>query len=87
AAALARDWGLLADDAKPLEAFEHAFTHFTLEVAPWRIRLARGARLAEGKPAMWMPLDAIAGAALPSPVKKLLKQLLLLQEFVQDRQS
>jgi A/G-specific adenine glycosylase len=70
--ALERDWGMAAADVSALEPFEHAFTHFTLEVAPWRIGLARGAKLAEGKPAIWMPLDDVSGAALPSPVKKLL---------------
>ena len=73
--ALARDWGLAAAQAQPLAPFEHAFTHFTLEVAPWRIQLARGAHLAEGKPAMWLPLAEVKGAALPSPVKKLLLSL------------
>jgi A/G-specific adenine glycosylase len=75
ATALERDWGLLAAEAQPLAPFEHAFTHFTLEVAPWRIKLARGARLAEGKPAMWLPLSEVKAAALPSPVKKMLAAL------------
>ncbi len=73
--ALERDWGLAAAEASPLAAFEHAFTHFTLEVEPWRIRLARGTKLAQGKPAMWLPLSDVKSAALPSPVKKLLASL------------
>jgi A/G-specific adenine glycosylase len=75
AIALLRDWGLAAGEAQPLPPFEHAFTHFTLEVAPWRVKLARGARLAEGRPAMWLALDDVKSAALPSPVKKLLAAL------------
>ena len=75
AAALQRDWGLAAAEAQPLPPFAHAFTHFTLEVAPWRIRLARGAQLARDKAAMWLPLAEVNGAALPSPVKKLLVSL------------
>jgi A/G-specific adenine glycosylase len=75
AEALERDWGMAAADVSALQPFEHAFTHYTLEVAPWRIRLARGAKLMEGKPAMWMPLDEVSGAALPSPVKRLLTSL------------
>ena len=72
---LEREWGLVARDARPLARFEHAFTHFTLEVAPWRMSLARGGRLAEGKAATWLALTEVAGAALPSPVKKLLRSL------------
>ncbi len=47
----------------------------TLEVVPWRVHLSKAARLAQGKPAMWMPLSELAGAALPSPVKRLLQSL------------
>jgi A/G-specific adenine glycosylase len=72
---LARDWGIEAARIEPLAPFEHAFTHFTLEVAPWRVHLKKGSRLAQGKPAMWLPLSDLAGAALPSPVKKLLRSL------------
>jgi A/G-specific adenine glycosylase len=70
---LARDWGIDAAELERLEPFEHAFTHFTLEVEPWRVRIRKAARLAEGRPATWMPLADIAGAALPAPVKKLLR--------------
>ena len=72
---LAREWGLFAAETRALEPFEHAFTHFTLEVAPWRITLARGGTLAEGKGATWLALSDVPGAALPSPVKKLLRTL------------
>jgi A/G-specific adenine glycosylase len=75
AAALARDWGIEGARIEPLEPFEHAFTHFTLEVEPWRVRLARPARIAAEKAAVWMPLAEIAGAALPSPVRKLLSSV------------
>jgi A/G-specific adenine glycosylase len=75
AEALARDWGIEAAEVAPLEPFAHAFTHFTLDVTPWRIR-ARGAkRLAEAKPATWLPLADLDGAALPSPVRRLLRSV------------
>ena len=75
AEALARDWGIEAAGVEPMEPFEHAFTHFTLEVTPWRIQ-ARGARrLAQGKPATWLALADLPGAALPSPVRRLLASL------------
>ena len=73
--ALARDWALAAARVEAMEPFEHAFTHFTLEVAPWRIELGGSPRLAEGRPATWLALSDLAGAALPSPVRKLLEKL------------
>jgi A/G-specific adenine glycosylase len=58
-----------------LPPFTHAFTHFKLEVVPWRIDVRRrGARAAEG-PRMWLALGEAGGAALPAPVKKLLAAL------------
>ena len=75
AAALEREWGIEAAEVHALAPFEHAFTHFTLEVTPWRI-VARGARrLAQGKSATWMSLDELEGAALPSPVRRLLASI------------
>jgi A/G-specific adenine glycosylase len=71
--ALARDWGIDATHIEKLESFEHAFTHYTLEVEPWRVRPGKVTRATEGKRAMWLPLSEIAGAALPAPVKRLLR--------------
>ena len=75
AEALEREWGLKASKVEALAPFEHAFTHFTLEVEPWRIRVRKASALAEGKAATWLPLSELAGAALPSPVRKLLAKL------------
>ena len=62
--------------AQPLEPFTHAFTHFTLEVAPWR---AHESHLPPSAfrlpPRLWLPLTELDGAALPSPVKKLLRRV------------
>ena len=74
-AVLAREWGLDTADVGALEPFEHAFTHFTLEVTPWRVRVRDASALAEGKTATWLPLSELAGAALPSPVRSLLAKL------------
>ena len=60
-----------AIDALP--PFEHAFTHLTLEVAPWKIVPRRAPQLPPGT--TWLPLADVNGAALPSPVKSLLASL------------
>src|SRR6185312_2508204 len=75
-AALERDWGIEDARIEALEPFEHAFTHFTLEILPWRVHPTKSMRIAEGRGAMWMQVADIDGAALPSPVKKLLSRLL-----------
>ena len=75
AEACARDWGLRCQVASPLPRFEHAFTHFTLAVAPWKVELAGKRATAFERPAIWLPLDDLNGAALPSPVKRLLASI------------
>ena len=74
---LAASWGLEAARASPLVPFEHAFTHFTLEVAPWRVEIGKRPAAAFERPATWLPLVYIDGAALPSPVRKLLKSIVV----------
>jgi A/G-specific adenine glycosylase len=72
---LERDWGLCARDATPLPRFEHAFTHFTLEVAPWKLEIEGNREAAFERPATWLPLQDLGGAALPSPIRKLLRSI------------
>jgi A/G-specific adenine glycosylase len=75
AAALAREWGLRAAQVQPLPRFEHAFTHFTLDVLPWQMRVRRAAPFAAGKAGAWLALDDLGAAALPSPIRRLLASI------------
>ena len=70
-----RDWGVTPAQVSPLEPFEHAFTHFTLEVAPWRIDVRKAQPIAAERGATWLPLSELQGAALPAPVRKLLRSI------------
>jgi A/G-specific adenine glycosylase len=74
-ALLRRRYGIDSARITPLEPFEHAFTHFTLEVTPWRIDIRKPPAVAAERGTTWISLGDIAGAALPSPVKKLLRGL------------
>ncbi|HET9576762.1 MAG TPA: A/G-specific adenine glycosylase [Usitatibacter sp.] len=69
---LRSEWGIEAARAFALAPFEHAFTHFTLEVEPWRIEVASKPAAAFDRAATWLALDDLEGAALPSPVRRLL---------------
>jgi A/G-specific adenine glycosylase len=81
--ALKTGWGLAAPRAQALPAFEHAFTHFTLEVTPWLLRPRASAARAAERSAIWLPLSELAGAALPSPIRRLLHELLADEELMQ----
>jgi len=58
-----------------LPAIAHAFTHFTLTLHPQRVSARRWPARAETPGTIWLaPADA-RGAALPAPIKKLLRTL------------
>lgn len=57
---------------RPLPVFSHAFTHFKLYVAPYRVHLQRRADIAGQLPYVWYSAERLAQAPLPAPVKKLL---------------
>ena len=60
---------------RPLSAIEHGFTHYHLTIVPQPCAvLSRGLR-AEEPGFMWLPLMDAKGAALPSPIRKLLLQI------------
>ena len=55
-----------------LPAFSHGFTHFKLQVTPYRVKLARRLTPAEQGSHVWYARSQLADAPLPAPVKKLL---------------
>ena len=67
-------WGAKLESAERLAPFSHVFTHFTLEVTPWRVRIGRARRL-DSPGYCWLALSELEGAALPSPVRRLLRSI------------
>jgi A/G-specific adenine glycosylase len=58
-----------------LPPIAHAFTHFALTLHPQRMSARRWPTRAETPGTIWLaPADA-RGAALPAPIKKLLRSL------------
>jgi A/G-specific adenine glycosylase len=70
--AAARRLGLEVEAAEALPAFSHSFTHFRLFIRPWALRVRSLPSLA-GPGRLWLPLDDLAGAALPTPVRRILE--------------
>ncbi|MDP2788031.1 MAG: A/G-specific adenine glycosylase [Pseudomonadota bacterium] len=57
-----------------LPGFKHSFTHFRLYIQPWRLQVSRSPTAAEpGR--IWLSLDDLDGAALPTPVRRILEAL------------
>jgi A/G-specific adenine glycosylase len=58
-----------------LGLLRHGFTHFTLDIEPVVARVKRLAPRAAQPGVLWMPLEEAIGAAVPVPVRKLLRAL------------
>ncbi len=66
--------GFPAELAGELPGFNHTFTHFRLFIQPWRLQVDRLSVAAEpGR--IWLSLDDLDGAALPTPVRRILEGL------------
>ncbi len=75
----AREWfvrnGMDARDGERLETFTHTFTHFRLHITPLKIQLAHKPSCVEQAGSVWLDVGEALGAAIPTPVRKVLKQL------------
>ncbi len=72
---LRAQFGIDVATSEPLAPIVHGFTHFTLTLHPQRIAVSRWPTRAEAPGVVWLTrLDALA-AALPAPIKRLVKSL------------
>ncbi|MEP6942743.1 MAG: A/G-specific adenine glycosylase [Betaproteobacteria bacterium] len=58
-----------------LPDIEHAFTHFRLRITPRPCVVARRVPRVEQPGLLWLPLSDATGAALPAPIKALLRRV------------
>ncbi len=57
-----------------LPGFNHTFTHFRLFIQPWKLQVDHP-RMAAEPGRIWLSLDDLDGAALPTPIRKILMAL------------
>jgi A/G-specific adenine glycosylase len=68
-------YGLETRVLPALPGFKHAFTHFRLHVTPQPLLVVTRAFQAREPGALWLDIEQALGAALPTPVRKLLQNL------------
>lgn len=69
------NWGLSLRPTQKMAGLSHAFTHFKLHIEPWLV-VSDGEFVLEPAPDhIWLPISDLPGAALPTPVRKLLDGL------------
>ncbi len=66
--------GYGAEAGRPGAGLIHTFTHFRLRIQPWLLPVRRTPGVGEpGR--LWLALDELDGAALPTPVRRILENL------------
>jgi A/G-specific adenine glycosylase len=58
-----------------LPAFSHTFSHFKLQITPQPVHVSKSTFRAEARGTLWLDKEDALGAALPTPVRKLLQKL------------
>jgi A/G-specific adenine glycosylase len=67
-------FGLTVEAQEPLPLLQHAFTHFKLEILPQPLEVI--SKLTQAGPnTIWLPIEDAIGAAIPTPVRKILISL------------
>lgn len=67
-----------------LQPFSHVFTHFKLQVSPYRVRIKHRVDFAGEGRYVWCATDRLSDAPLPAPVKKLLLDIFSAPDLLQD---
>jgi A/G-specific adenine glycosylase len=70
-------FGLRAEVVQHLGAVRHEFSHYSFVMHPRLMRAAGATRLAESSGLVWLSADAVDRAALPAPIRRLLRGVLV----------
>lgn len=71
----ARRYGAAIAPIEALELIEHGFTHFRLLLRPWLAPVTALTPQANDPGRLWLPVGDAVGAAVPAPIRKLLRAL------------
>jgi A/G-specific adenine glycosylase len=62
-------------EVEPMPTLAHTFTHFSLDIRPLHLKVSALAPQAAEPGVTWLPLEEARGAAIPTPVRKILASL------------
>lgn len=68
-------FGLTVEPQEPLRLLQHAFSHYKLEILPQPLEVLSKENLSPAPNTIWLPLEDAIGAAIPTPVRKILISL------------
>jgi A/G-specific adenine glycosylase len=67
--------GIKVSERIELDEFTHTFTHFKLHITPVLLRVAKKPLRVQQAGSVWLDVDEALNAAIPTPVRDLLKRL------------
>ena len=70
-----RRFGLNVEAEEPLESIQHVFTHFKLEILPQPLQVTNKQAQVNMPNMIWLTIEDAIGAALPTPVRRILQAL------------
>ena len=70
-----KHFGIDTEVLEPLTIINHAFTHFKLEITPQPLQVIKLHPQANEAGRIWLSVDDAIGAAIPTPVRKILQIL------------
>ena len=68
--------GSKVSERMELDEFTHTFTHFRLNITPVLLRLKKKPLQVQQSGSIWLELDEAMQAAIPTPVRRMLKELI-----------
>jgi A/G-specific adenine glycosylase len=68
-------FGIQTEPLPPLPTLRHTFTHFRLDINPQLMRVTDNSRAAFESPGLWLDREDAGGAAIPTPVRRLLGKM------------
>jgi A/G-specific adenine glycosylase len=71
-------------DTSPLAKLTHTFTHFKLHITPQLVYMSKTNLQVNEAGKIWLPIDDAIGAAIPTPIRKILLQLKTLKNNNQN---
>ena len=79
-----REFGCTLSRTRRLAPIQHGFTHFKLTISPLLCDVARATPRAEQSGRIWLSIEDAAHAAVPTPVRKLLRTVVVPAKLVPE---
>jgi A/G-specific adenine glycosylase len=69
-------FAIIAEATQPLPVLSHAFTHFKLHIQPQPMQVLKLQPEIDEPKYIWLSIEDAIGAAIPTPIRKILHSLL-----------